>query len=207
MAKAKRADHMHYPSFGVELTNEGMARLTERERVGMWASSVLEAYLNGTLHRMSGRANRIETPYETKVQVWDLTSGICCYCGKEMHPFREFTIDHFVPLANGGVGRHPNLVPCCVSCNNAKSDKDPANFFAGRGPELTWMADAAVAYYRAVLELERQNLATFKHPPLWITAQLVIPPAMTVGRPSKRRTVDILPPASAFPDGVASRGE
>ena len=41
--------------------------------------------------------------------------GRCAYCGQ---PFE--TMDHIVPLANGGGTTKTNVVPCCHECNRAK---------------------------------------------------------------------------------------
>ncbi len=41
--------------------------------------------------------------------------GNCAYCGR---PFE--TMDHIVPLANGGGTTKTNVLPCCSDCNQAK---------------------------------------------------------------------------------------
>lgn len=45
----------------------------------------------------------------------------CGYCGKSAN-----TIDHVLPKSRGGADSWENLVACCLRCNNAKSDKTPA---------------------------------------------------------------------------------
>jgi 5-methylcytosine-specific restriction endonuclease McrA len=42
--------------------------------------------------------------------------GPCFYCGDEL----ATTVDHIVPLADGGLDGHPNVVSCCVECNTLK---------------------------------------------------------------------------------------
>jgi 5-methylcytosine-specific restriction endonuclease McrA len=44
----------------------------------------------------------------------------CAYCGRSAS-----TIDHVVPRSRGGADSWENLVACCLSCNNAKSDRTP----------------------------------------------------------------------------------
>jgi len=39
----------------------------------------------------------------------------CFYCGK-----RAYSIDHIVPVSNGGTNDDRNCVPCCGSCNSEK---------------------------------------------------------------------------------------
>jgi len=55
-----------------------------------------------------------------KAQVWDKTAGLCWYCHEELNPFRDFTVDHVVPLARGGSNHIENLVPACGICNMRK---------------------------------------------------------------------------------------
>lgn len=45
----------------------------------------------------------------------------CGYCSKSAN-----TIDHILPKSRGGKDTWENLVACCLRCNNAKSDKTPA---------------------------------------------------------------------------------
>lgn len=49
------------------------------------------------------------------------SNGICWYCGKDIHT--DLTIDHIVPISDGGSDDLSNLVPCCKSCNSAKRNK------------------------------------------------------------------------------------
>jgi len=45
----------------------------------------------------------------------------CAYCSGS-----ATTIDHVVPRSRGGADSWENLVACCLKCNNAKSDRTPA---------------------------------------------------------------------------------
>jgi len=45
----------------------------------------------------------------------------CTYCEQEF-PAKELTMDHRVPLAQGGKSIKSNLVPCCKSCNSSKKN-------------------------------------------------------------------------------------
>lgn len=44
----------------------------------------------------------------------------CCYCGCECG-HETATIEHVIPLADGGEDRWMNLAMCCSPCNLAKS--------------------------------------------------------------------------------------
>lgn len=45
----------------------------------------------------------------------------CCYCTRTAS-----TIDHVLPRSRGGADSWENLVACCLSCNNTKGDRTPA---------------------------------------------------------------------------------
>ena len=54
--------------------------------------------------------------------------GCCGYCGvSEEDAGGELTIDHFVPIADGGDDRDDNLVYCCFRCNLYKSAFSPTD--------------------------------------------------------------------------------
>ena len=59
-------------------------------------------------------------PSAVRATVWDMTGGRCTYCGVQTNPFRDFSIDHVVPVVKGGGDDVINLVPCCRSCNSRK---------------------------------------------------------------------------------------
>ena len=62
----------------------------------------------------------------------------CFYCGCVMsfergrsdakHPPNLATIDHIIPLSQGGRDNLENCVAACFQCNNEKSYGDPAGF-------------------------------------------------------------------------------
>jgi len=60
-----------------------------------------------------------------------LTLGICHYCKRHFLP-DELTMDHIVPLARGGKSTKGNCVPCCKTCNKAKSILTPAEMILNR---------------------------------------------------------------------------
>lgn len=45
----------------------------------------------------------------------------CCYCGKKE---KTLSMEHFIPLSNGGEWTINNIVPSCRSCNSSKGTKD-----------------------------------------------------------------------------------
>lgn len=72
---------------------------------------------------------------DLRADVWDKSRGICWYCGVDLHPFRNYHVDHFIPVVDGGSNEIANLVPCCQPCNTRKQAR-PAEYlrrFIGSG--------------------------------------------------------------------------
>jgi 5-methylcytosine-specific restriction endonuclease McrA len=65
--------------------------------------------------------------------IWDKTDGRCWYCGKPIHPFREFAIDHVIPKTKNGAYTFDNLVPTCRRCNARKHNHTLDEFRAMQG--------------------------------------------------------------------------
>lgn len=85
------------------------------------------------------RTKRGTLTLEIKASVWDKTGGLCWYCGKMLHPFREFTIDHIQPSSHGGSDDVQNLVPSCRHCNGKKggqSSEAIRQMFRRRPPQF-----------------------------------------------------------------------
>ena len=60
------------------------------------------------------------------------SKGRCACCGKVINPISpKFSIDHVIPITDGGTDDYDNLVPLCKSCNKAKGDKlvEPRSYF------------------------------------------------------------------------------
>lgn len=55
--------------------------------------------------------------------LFHLTHGRCWYCGNTLD-LQTWTIDHVVPLAEGGSYEIDNLAPACRRCNRIKSAND-----------------------------------------------------------------------------------
>lgn len=165
---------------------EGLARLTASERDGLWAHNILETYLRGGMIRTKGISLRSYLPYDRRQMIWALTNGRCVYCGKATEPFVDFTVDHFVPLAVGGIDAVPNLLPCCVACNSAKADRTVEEWFRVLN-NSAWLIDRALDYYRAAIFFAKVEYVTFTGVPLWLSSGLVtIPDPSPNGRKSRK---------------------
>lgn len=70
------------------------------------------------------RAKKLSLEYTLDSKQWEQIKSYfnnkCCYCGKEA----KLTQDHFIPLSKDGEYTHNNIVPCCLSCNSSKNEKD-----------------------------------------------------------------------------------
>jgi 5-methylcytosine-specific restriction endonuclease McrA len=71
----------------------------------------------------------------------------CQYCG-EKKAAGELTLDHIMPRSRGGDNSPVNIVTACVSCNNRKGDRTPAE---ARMPLLTSQSALRVKLERVVL--------------------------------------------------------
>ncbi len=49
----------------------------------------------------------------------------CQYCGKEFAP-GLLTLDHVIPVSQGGKTRWENVVAACKACNNKKGNRKPS---------------------------------------------------------------------------------
>lgn len=59
-----------------------------------------------------------------QIKVRKRAEFLCEYChADERWQFIPFTIDHIVPISQGGTGALENLALACFNCNRRKSDK------------------------------------------------------------------------------------
>lgn len=68
--------------------------------------------------------------------VWARDDCQCMYCGDYMSADVQITVDHFVPLEEGGEGVPENLLTSCRSCNKAKGRISPAKYCADHGLDM-----------------------------------------------------------------------
>jgi 5-methylcytosine-specific restriction endonuclease McrA len=55
-----------------------------------------------------------------RADVWDASDRRCHYCRKDLHPLRDFVVDHVYPKCAGGGDVLDNLVAACRECNHHK---------------------------------------------------------------------------------------
>ena len=76
------------------------------------------------------------------------TGKSCIYCGKPSE-----SIDHVLPLSQGGLNTTENCVPACLSCNGDKSDNDALTWYRQQkfyDPRRAW---AIIAWLDGDLKL------------------------------------------------------
>lgn len=61
-------------------------------------------------------------------EIYDRDGWLCHYCGSG----KSLTLDHKVPVSQGGSNSDANLVTCCKSCNSSKGTKSYDEFIAWR---------------------------------------------------------------------------
>ena len=76
-------------------------------------------------HLIQSNATKYSRKFSSalKQAVWDKTDGYCYYCGKKLKPWQTFSIDHVIPVIQGGTDDLENLVPSCKQCNARKGAK------------------------------------------------------------------------------------
>lgn len=110
--------------------NRVMSELEERGVVQMHPDNTVSLLDMREPQRFPRKAKVVVKPDTIRVHgargtmlraaAWDRTGGKCWYCGHQCNPFRDFSVDHAVPVSRGGLDTIENLVPSCVSCNFAK---------------------------------------------------------------------------------------
>lgn len=66
---------------------------------------------------------------ENRVKVYERDGYKCRYCQKQLTRF-TVTLDHVLPVAEGGDNSFDNLVTACFSCNSRKTGRPVGDFLA-----------------------------------------------------------------------------
>jgi 5-methylcytosine-specific restriction endonuclease McrA len=80
------------------------------------------------LRRYRLRGSGVTATADQLRAVRELAGGVCVYCAKA----QAETMDHFIPVAHGGLTEVGNMVPACVSCNSSKTANEPHKWTAKR---------------------------------------------------------------------------
>ena len=86
----------------------------------------------------------------------------CFYCGKHLTETNR-TIDHIIPIKQGGKENNENLVACCKECNTLKGnltipqlviDLDKRLKFATSDP----VREARLVYYKRIFSIAKDKI-------------------------------------------------
>lgn len=88
-------------------------------------TSERDAVVDPTRRSRNGRRkNRL------RQRVYDLHGAHCVYCGTHIAKPGKYTLDHLQPRSRGGDKSIENLRPSCLTCNQSKADRTPAEWAA-----------------------------------------------------------------------------
>ena len=76
------------------------------------------------------------TPH-ARLVLYVQANGRCFYCGNDI-PLHAGTVDHLVPIRQGGGSTGDNLVFACRPCNQAKGHMNLEEYRAACGVEGFW---------------------------------------------------------------------
>jgi 5-methylcytosine-specific restriction endonuclease McrA len=74
--------------------------------------------------KIYARVPHRRTPAWTRRGVFQRDGYTCAYCGKRFG-VRDLTVDHVVPISQGGRSTWGNTVTACARCNQRKADRTP----------------------------------------------------------------------------------
>lgn len=66
---------------------------------------------------------RDDFTYDERQHIAEKSDNKCCHCGREVYFGYGATVDHFIPLSEGGVNRDINMIMLCQNCNKEKKSK------------------------------------------------------------------------------------
>lgn len=107
-------------------THREQIRIREKE---YWQSHPEQLKANTHNHRARKLTNGGTHTAEDIQKQYTNQKGKCYYCSKKVG--KKYDVDHIIPLSKGGSNSPENLVIACPSCNRAKKDKLPHEWFEG----------------------------------------------------------------------------
>lgn len=90
-----------------------------------------EVLVNGSLEKAFHRKLRYDISGHTQQKVWVADGLKCMYCQRSMGEV-QLTIDHFIPLEQGGKNDPSNYLSACRKCNKDKGNTDPETWCRSR---------------------------------------------------------------------------
>lgn len=90
----------------------------------------------------------------------EVNSDFCFYCGKYIKS--DKTLDHIIPVAQGGKEEVSNLVTCCHDCNTLKGNFTIPQLLVDLNKQLKWCGDNEVKRARLEYYIKIFNIALEK---------------------------------------------
>ena len=86
----------------------------------------------------------------------------CFYCGKHLNDDNR-TIDHIIPVKQGGRDKGDNLVACCKECNTLKGDFTIPQLVIDLDKQLKFaksnpLREARLIYYRTIFNIAKEKV-------------------------------------------------
>lgn len=73
------------------------------------------------------RKSQLSISGAVQQQIWYRDGFQCMFCGKSI-PNVQLTVDHWIPVEQGGSSEPFNLISCCRRCNKDKGNRDPQEY-------------------------------------------------------------------------------
>jgi len=86
-----------------------------------------EVLVNGSLEKAFHRKLRYDISGHVQQKVWAADGFRCMFCNRKMGEV-QLTIDHFVPLEQGGKNDPSNYLSACRKCNKDKGGMNPEDW-------------------------------------------------------------------------------
>lgn len=124
------------------LSTTSSVRIPTAEEWSDWLqrSDNPEVLVNGSLEKAFHRKLRYDISGAVQQKIWAADGCKCMYCGRKMGDV-QLTIDHWIPLEQGGKNDPSNYLSACRKCNKDKGGMDPEAWINLKKPD--WHPDAA----------------------------------------------------------------
>jgi len=95
------------------------------------------------------KARRRQLTKKERELIFAKTNGRCAYCGTKLI-IKSMTVDHVVPLRQGGADELENMLPACRPCNHRKSSSTLESFRRQIEKSLSVFERDSVTYRNAL---------------------------------------------------------
>lgn len=108
----------------VKLLLRGRAEAVSDERITVASAAETLAVPQVLRLKIYAHVPHRRTPAWTRRGVFERDDFTCAYCGRR-YAARDLTVDHLIPVSQGGASTWGNTVAACPRCNQRKADRTP----------------------------------------------------------------------------------